>query len=77
MSQHRHNWHTRYIVIDCIDTISGMECECGEILEQDEVESIVWLWQCSVPENSKPLAQLIDEAVSDALKYVKEFRDSK
>lgn len=39
--RHMHEWKTRYIQIHFEDYISGMECECGEILDQDEVERIV------------------------------------
>jgi hypothetical protein len=38
---HIHVWITRYIIIHETDVASGMICECGEILRQDEVEDYV------------------------------------
>lgn len=38
---HKHNWRTNFIVIDFVDHVSGMICDCGETLTQDEVEDIV------------------------------------
>ncbi len=35
---HRHEYKTRIITIHHVDCASGMECECGRALSQDEVE---------------------------------------
>lgn len=39
--QHKHEWTTHYVEIDYHDTISGMECKCGAILDQTEVEDLI------------------------------------
>jgi len=39
---HTHVWKTRYITLDHrYDCASGMECECGARLDQDDVEVMV------------------------------------
>jgi hypothetical protein len=30
---HNHVWYTRFVTIDCVDHVSGMECACGKVLE--------------------------------------------
>lgn len=37
-NNHHHKWHTKYVIIDCA---SGMECRCGKVIPQDEVEELV------------------------------------
>lgn len=39
--EHEHKWTTRYVIYEWNDYIQGMECKCGETLEQDEIEDIV------------------------------------
>ncbi len=41
MNEHTHQWRTRYITRDFVDFASGMQCDCGETLHQDQVEEIV------------------------------------
>lgn len=39
---HTHKWVTRYIeLLDNVTGASGMQCECGATLTQDEVEGII------------------------------------
>lgn len=46
MSDHIHKFKTRYITLDYrYECASGMECECGFIIRQDEVEIIVNEWE--------------------------------
>ena len=41
MNKHTHQWRTRYAKIKDIDCASGMQCGCGEMLHQYQVENIV------------------------------------
>jgi Lar family restriction alleviation protein len=41
MSEHKHSWKTRYLEVDGKDWSSGMECECGATIHQNDVEEIV------------------------------------
>lgn len=35
---HQHEYKTRFITIHQVDCASGMECACGRVLSQDDVE---------------------------------------
>lgn len=39
--QHEHNWYSRFIIIDGVDVLSGMRCDCGQVIRQDVVEDAV------------------------------------
>lgn len=35
---HIHEWQTKYVQIEGYSVGSGMECDCGALLQQDDVE---------------------------------------
>jgi hypothetical protein len=40
--EHKHEWKTRYVTFEYrYECASGMVCDCGEIIEQDEVEALL------------------------------------
>lgn len=41
MDKHIHKWRTRYVTIESVDCASGMVCDCGAKLRQDEVEDMI------------------------------------
>lgn len=38
---HKHFWNPRFVTIDGVDCISGMSCECGQTIDQYQVEDII------------------------------------
>lgn len=39
--KHVHEWKTNYLTINHVDCASGMSCNCGKTLSQDEVEDLL------------------------------------
>lgn len=58
MSDHIHRWRTRFVTIDGVDCASGMECQCGSVLDPDTIEdainSLNTLQAIMPPEEGKP-----------------------
>ena len=41
MTVHFHKWKTQYKTINYVDCPSGMVCDCGKTLSQDETEDYI------------------------------------
>lgn len=62
MTSHLHEWSTFYKTINGVDCASGMICECGEKLTQDEVEQYVNEYQVCIKNVEDHLLRGIEDA---------------
>lgn len=58
---HNHVWYTRFVTIDYVDFASGMECTCGKVLDQNEVENMVNRWKETVDGRAERTAKSIGD----------------
>jgi len=69
MKGHYHKWQTRYVTIEGVDCASGMECKCGKVIHQDEIEELVQ-W---ASDRSRSVVKLTQFAFDPLPQVIKNF----
>ena len=65
---HKHRWRTRHVAIEGVDCASGMACECGGVLDQDEVEELVGFALSIILDKKVPASQGVSAPPEDEVK---------